>query len=51
MELAKGWKGVFCTGIRIFNDLPHNNRILLNDVNKFKYALKKYAGGLFLLLM
>jgi hypothetical protein len=41
-KLAKLQKGVFYTGIRIFNNLPHNIKNLSNDINEFKYALKKF---------
>jgi hypothetical protein len=40
-KLSKVQKGVFYTGIKIFNNLPHNNKSLFNDNNKFKYAVKK----------
>jgi hypothetical protein len=42
-KLAKVQKGVFYTGIRIFNNLPHNVKILSSDVNIFKYALKNFC--------
>jgi hypothetical protein len=40
-KLTKVQKGVSFTGIRIFNNLPCSIKILSNDVNKFKYSLKK----------
>jgi hypothetical protein len=42
-KLAKAQKGVFYTGIMIFNNLPHNIKILSNDGNKFQYALKHFC--------
>jgi hypothetical protein len=33
-KLAKVQKRVFYTGIKIFNNLPHNIKILSNDINK-----------------
>jgi hypothetical protein len=41
-KLTKVQKGVSFTGIRIFNNLPYSMKILSNDVNKFKYSLKKF---------
>jgi hypothetical protein len=38
-KLAK----VSYTGIRIFNNLPHNIKILSKDISKFKYSLKKFV--------
>jgi N-acetylglucosamine kinase-like BadF-type ATPase len=42
-------KGVYYSGIRIFNNLPQDIKNLLNDVNKFKQALKKFllAGSFY----
>jgi hypothetical protein len=48
-KLTKVQKGVSFTGIRIFNNLPYSIKILSDDVNKFKYPLKKMSPyGLFL---
>jgi hypothetical protein len=41
-KLPKWQKGVFYSGTKIFNNLPHNIKCLSNDINKFKYALKNY---------
>jgi hypothetical protein len=48
-KLAKVQKGAYYSGIRIFNDLPHGIRNLLNDTIKFKQALKKFllAGSFY----
>jgi hypothetical protein len=48
-KLAKVQKGVYYSGIRIFNNLPQDIKNLLNDVNKFKQALKKFllAGSFY----
>jgi hypothetical protein len=40
-KLAKVQKGVFHSGIKIFNNLPQNVTNLSSDAYKFKYALKK----------
>jgi hypothetical protein len=42
-KLAKVQKGVFDTGIKIFNNLPHNIKSLSNGINKFKHALKNFC--------
>jgi hypothetical protein len=41
-KLTKVPKGVSYTGIRIFNKLPHSIKNVLQDLNKFKYSLKKF---------
>jgi hypothetical protein len=41
-KLTKVQKGVPHTGIRIFNNLPHSIKKLSQDLNKFKYSLKKF---------
>jgi hypothetical protein len=41
-KLTKVPKGVSFTGIRIFNKLPHSIKNLSQDLNKFKYSLKKF---------
>ena len=38
---TRAQKGVSYTGIRIFNKLPHSITNLSQDLNKFKYSLKK----------
>jgi hypothetical protein len=38
-KLAEVQKGVFYSGIMIFNDLPQNVKNLSNYANKFKYTL------------
>jgi hypothetical protein len=35
-------KGVYYSGIRIYNNLPQNIRNLQNDIIKFKQALKMF---------
>jgi hypothetical protein len=39
---AKVQKGVYYSGIRIYNKLPHSIRNLSNDIIKFKQALKRF---------
>jgi hypothetical protein len=41
-KLTKVQKGVSYSGIRLFNNLPQDIENLLNDVNKFKHALKTF---------
>jgi hypothetical protein len=41
-KLTKVQKGLSYSGIRIFNNLPQNIKNLSSDVNKSKYALKKF---------
>jgi hypothetical protein len=35
-KLTKVQKGVYCSGIKIYNNLPQNLKNMTNDVNKFK---------------
>jgi hypothetical protein len=42
-KLTRVQKGVSYTGIRIFNNLPHSIKKLSQDLNKFKYSLKKFV--------
>jgi hypothetical protein len=35
-------KGVYFTGIKVFNNLPQSIKILSNDTKQFKSALKNY---------
>jgi hypothetical protein len=39
---TKVQKGVSYTGIRIFKNLPQSIKNLSQDLNKFKYSLKKF---------
>jgi hypothetical protein len=41
-KLTEVQKGVSYTGIRTFNHLPHSIKNLSQDLNKFKYSLKKF---------
>jgi hypothetical protein len=41
-KLTKAQKGVYYSGIMIFNNIPQNLKNMTNDVNKFKHALKKF---------
>ena len=41
-RLVKYQKGVYFTGIKIFNHLPQNIKKLSSDTNKFKRELKKF---------
>jgi hypothetical protein len=41
-KLTKVQKGVYRSGIEIYNNLPLNLKNMTNDVNKFKHALKKF---------
>jgi hypothetical protein len=41
-KLTKVQKGVSFTRIRIFNNLPLSIKKLSEDINKFKYSLKKF---------
>ena len=41
-KLTKVQKGVFYSGIRIFNNLPCRIKSLSEDIKKFKYSLKKF---------
>jgi hypothetical protein len=42
INLTKYQKGVYCSGIKIFNDLPQNIKNLSWNVKKFKLALKRF---------
>ena len=42
VKLTKVQKGVYYSGIKVFNCLPTNIRSLSNDVKKFKSALKAF---------
>jgi hypothetical protein len=48
-KLTKVQEGVSFTGIRIFNNLPHSIKHMSEDINKFKYSLKKFlqVGSLY----
>jgi hypothetical protein len=48
-KLAKVQKGVYYSGIKIFNNLPQGIRNVLNDITKFKQALKDFllAGSFY----
>ena len=41
-NLAVYQKGVYCSGIKIYNHLPTAIKDLSGDKNKFKLALKRY---------
>jgi hypothetical protein len=41
-KLAKVQKGVFYSGIMIFNNLPQDVKKLSSDANRLKYALKQF---------
>jgi hypothetical protein len=49
-KLTKFRKGVYCSGIKIYNNLPQNLLNMTNDVNKFKHVLKKSPYWLLLLI-
>jgi hypothetical protein len=36
------WKGIYYHGVKVFNGLPPNIRILAYDVKLFKTAQKKF---------
>jgi hypothetical protein len=38
----KSQKGVYYSGIKIFNNLPHNIKDLANDIKLFRHALKRF---------
>ena len=42
IKLTKYQKGVYYSGIKIFNHLPQNIKNLSWNVNKFKLALKRF---------
>jgi hypothetical protein len=41
-KITKVQKGVDCSGIMIFNNLPQNLKNMTNEVNKFKHTLKEF---------
>jgi len=41
-NLTKFQKGVYYSGIKIFNDLPHNIKDLANETKLFWNALKRF---------
>jgi hypothetical protein len=41
VNLAKFDRGVYITGIKVFNHLPQSIKRLVNDENGFKSALKR----------
>jgi hypothetical protein len=50
-KLVKVQKGVYYSGIKIFNNLPYGIRNLSSDVIKFKLALKKVSSCWFILFL
>jgi len=42
VNLTKSQKGVYYSGIKIFNNLPHNVIDLANEIKLFQKALKKF---------
>jgi hypothetical protein len=41
-NLTKAQKAVSYSGIKVFNNLPHNIKSLSNNPNKFKHALRSF---------
>jgi hypothetical protein len=41
-KLTKIQKGVYCSGIMIFNNLPQNLKNMTPEVNKFKHTSKEF---------
>jgi hypothetical protein len=41
-NLTKFQKGVYYSGIKIFNNLPHNIKDLASDIKMFRNALKRF---------
>jgi hypothetical protein len=41
-NLTQFQKGVYYSGIKIFNNLPHNIKELSNEIKLFKNALKRF---------
>jgi len=41
-NVTKFQKGVYCSGIKIFNNLPHNIKDLASEVVVFQNALKRF---------
>jgi hypothetical protein len=42
ISLTKVQKGVYYSGITLFNSLPLNIEQVANDINKFKHKLRKF---------
>jgi hypothetical protein len=42
VNLSKVQKGVYYSGIKLFNSLPLSNKQVAHDLNKFKHKLKKF---------
>ena len=42
VNLTKFQKGVYYSGIKIFNNLPHDIKDLANDITLFQNALKRF---------
>jgi hypothetical protein len=41
-NLTKAQKGVSYSGIKVYNNLPHNIKSLSNNSNKFKHTLRSF---------
>jgi len=41
-NLTKFQKGVYYSGIKMFNNLPHNIKDLANEIIPFRHALKRF---------
>jgi hypothetical protein len=41
-NLTKARKEVSCSGIKVYNNLPHNIKSLSSNPNKFKHALRSF---------
>jgi hypothetical protein len=48
-NLTKAQKGVSYSGIKVFNNLPHNTKSLSNDPNKFKHTSFLLMGSFYFL--
>lgn len=42
VNLTKYGKGVYHMGVKIYNGLPYNLKVISNDTNKFKVSLKEF---------
>jgi hypothetical protein len=42
VNLSKVQKGVYYSGIKLFNSLPLSIKQVVHDLNKFKHKLKKF---------
>jgi hypothetical protein len=42
VNLTKVQKGVYCSGITLFNSLPLGIKNIAHNTNKFKHELKKF---------